>query len=229
MPLGIFAGFSGTVVMYALAICQALFEKIKGLFAKITQSHKIATVITNTLGGFFIGCIALRLPLTFGDGSEQLFKVIRNGRCDRFPNSEPVYSGNFLIATAAGKALTLAISLGSGFSGGQVLPTMLVGTCIGLWWHQQRPERWSCFLTVPVFTAAVPAAFIPAPFFFVGLVDGLFILGPEMAAPIFVAVLVSAATSSGLGLFSCLVQTKFIKLVEHHNQYLNREKTSPPV
>ena len=80
------------------------------------------------------------------------------------------YGGWFLVWTAAAKLLTLAVSQGSGFVGGQIFPLMFAGACAGTALTRAIPQ-WPCALTVPALMSAVPAAFAPVPFTLVGIVE----------------------------------------------------------
>jgi len=79
-------------------------------------------ILTPTLGGTIVGLLCKAVPLLLGDGEDQLQVLISHG-------------GELGVGTiiAAGflKLLTVSISLGFGFVGGQIFPLLFAGTCMG--------------------------------------------------------------------------------------------------
>ncbi len=75
------------------------------------------------VGGALIGCLAVALPLTIGAGNSQLTAVIDNSA---------TISVGLLLAVLIGKMLAMALSLATGFIGGNVTPGH---------WARRRPGR----------------------------------------------------------------------------------------
>lgn len=82
-------------------------------------------------GGAIVGLVAVALPLTLGAGSEQLETVI---------DDSSAIGGWFLVAVLLGKMLAMAVSLSSGFIGGNVFPMILVGGSADVVAHLAVPD-----------------------------------------------------------------------------------------
>ena len=74
------------------------------------------------IGGASVGVVAVVLPATFGSGKQQLAMLA----------DEPALGAGLLVAVALGKIVAVAASLGTGFIGGPVMPTLFIGGTLGL-------------------------------------------------------------------------------------------------
>jgi H+/Cl- antiporter ClcA len=122
---------------------------------------------------------------TFGDGPNKL------GR-------------DYLIATMFMKILTLSISLGFGFIGGQIFPCIFIGTCAGT--IATIVSGVPIIVTVPCFMVAVPGAFCPIPFTLVGITMVSLVLGNELSCLVFVSVIFSFMTACGTGVIQRILK-----------------------
>jgi hypothetical protein len=80
------------------------------------------------------------------------------------------------------KMLTIAISLGSGFVGGPVFPSLFIGGTAGVFVHQVTPGI-PLGLAVTCLLAAVPGALVSAPFAMVLAAAFLTQIGALQSAP----------------------------------------------
>lgn len=101
---------------------------IMGVFALILLAVRFVAVLVGSdyawglTGGAIVGLIAAVLPLTLGAGSVQLDTVI---------DESTEISVWLLVAVLLGKILAMAVSLSSGFIGGNVFPMIFVGGTAG--------------------------------------------------------------------------------------------------
>jgi H+/Cl- antiporter ClcA len=162
---GIIGGLLGLLTLMLLGVFRNVGNRLMTRFG-----HEKGTVIVPMIGGFLIGLLGVAFPLTFGDGSIQLKYLI---------SSKDVFGRDYLIATCFAKMLTLGISLGFGFVGGQIFPCMFIGTAAGV--VATLVSNVPIIVTVPCFLVAVPGAFCPCPFTFVGIVATIMVLGYEVS------------------------------------------------
>lgn len=162
--IGIIGGLLGLLTLILLGLFRNIGNRLMMRFG-----HEKGTVILPVIGGFLIGILGVCFPLTFGDGSLQLKFLI---------SSKDEFGRDYLIATCFAKMLTLGISLGFGFIGGQIFPCMFIGTTAGV--VATLVSNVPIIVTVPCFMVAVPGAFCPCPFTLVGIVATVMVLGPEV-------------------------------------------------
>jgi len=77
--------------------------------------------LTAALGGLVLGLLAWRWPGTRFWSEEQLQKFV----------VDPVLAPRALMALALAKMLAVAVTLGSGWRGGIILPCFFIGACLG--------------------------------------------------------------------------------------------------
>jgi H+/Cl- antiporter ClcA len=187
---GIIGGFLGLLTLVLLG----LFRNIGNRFVMRLGQEK-ATLVLPVIGGFLIGLLGVAFPLTFGDGSLQLKFLI---------SSKNELGRDYIIATLFAKMLTLGISLGFGFIGGQIFPCMFIGVCAGV--VTTLVADVPIVVTVPCFMVAVPGAFCPCPFTFAGIAATVLVLGSEQSALVFTSVFFSFMTACGTGVLQRLVR-----------------------
>ena len=114
--LGICAGFLGFVFHWAMARGRLLFDSIR-----------VAKIVKPALGGLIVGVIGIFLPQALGMG----YGYVQFGVDNNFQAIGGLTLG-ILVFT---KIATTALTLGSGGSGGDVAPAMVVGGFLGgaLW------------------------------------------------------------------------------------------------
>ena len=184
LVMGIGLGITASALMIGFVIIVKLVQAAAG---KVPNRF-----VRGAVGGASVGLIAVALPLTVGAGNDQLTTVIDNSAS---------ISLWLLAAVVVGKMLAMALSLATGFIGGNVLPMLFVGGTAGAMIHLAFPDI-PYAIAVGAMLAAVPGATIKAP---VGLtfIAVLSIgLGPLTAAPVAIAVvtahMLTAAVAAAL-------------------------------
>ena len=223
VPLGIVGGIMGIFALVVLGASRKICKRVSDRLINFGTEPWMVKLAMPALGGFLIGVIGVMYPLTLGDGTAQLSHVIKNSfdrtytkddLVDLIPERFPFdpskipdgYSKHIvahlswetLIGTAFLKLIAMGISLGFGFVGGQIFPTIFAGTCAGCAISRLIPGM-PISLTVPCMMAAVPGSFAPIPFSLVGLVVVSLVLDGDMAAPVFVATFTAFLTNCGFG------------------------------
>ena len=114
--LGICAGFLGFVFHWAMREGRVLFDRLP-----------LAVIVKPALGGFLVGIIGVFLPQALGMG----YGFVQFG----VDNNFQAISGVLLAVLIFVKIATTSLTLGSGGSGGDVAPAMVVGGFLGgaLW------------------------------------------------------------------------------------------------
>jgi H+/Cl- antiporter ClcA len=146
--VGVGLGLLAAVVALALVV---MVKVVGTLFERM----KIPSVAKSTIGGVLIGLIGVALPLTMFTGTDQLQTVLKD---------QGVILGlGILVALLIAKMFAFSVSLGSGFVGGPILPSLFIGGTAGIALHAAIPGiplglAFSCML------AAVPGALVSAPF-----------------------------------------------------------------
>ncbi|MGI9603301.1 MAG: chloride channel protein [Acidimicrobiales bacterium] len=184
-----------------LGIVGAFLARLLG--ATVYLMRNLASRITNTvvragIGGLAIGLIAVSFPLTLGSGKAQLPEMI--DQADQL-------GGWLLVAVVLAKILAMAVSLGTGFIGGPVMPTLVIGGAAGVATHVIIPDL-PIALTLSCLLVAVPGASIKAPFAMALLAALTVGVGPITVAPAAVSVLTAYLLTAGLGLFSRILPGK---------------------
>jgi chloride channel protein, CIC family len=224
VAFAVFYGAVGTTFLNSFAVpvddfasSQLLIGLVLGIvssalmivFVIIVKSIELAAAkLPNALargvvGGALVGLIAFALPLTVGAGNDQLTTVI---------DESASISIWLLVAVLVGKMLAMAISLATGFIGGNVLPMLFVGGTAGVVVHLMFPDI-PYAIAVGCMLAAVPGATIKAPIgltFIAVLAVGL---GPLTAAPVAIAVAASYVTTSSV---VALITSRRIEVPEPH-------------
>ena len=175
-----------------------IVKLIQMVAAKLTNPY-----VRGAVGGALVGLIAFALPLTIGAGNDQLTTVI---------DESASISIWLLVAVLVGKMLAMAISLATGFIGGNVLPMLFVGGTAGVVAHLMFPDI-PYAIAVGSMLAAVPGATIKAPIgltFIAVLAVGL---GPLTAAPVIIAVAMAYLTTS---IVVALIKSRRVEVPEPH-------------
>jgi H+/Cl- antiporter ClcA len=193
--IGAALGIASSVIMIVFVI---IVKLIRIAFGKLANPYARGAV-----GGALVGLIACALPLTVGAGNDQLTTVI---------DESASISIWLLVAVLVGKMLAMAISLATGFIGGNVLPMLFVGGTAGVVVHLTFPDI-PYAIAVGCMLAAVPGATIKAPIgltFIAVLAVGL---GPLTAAPVAIAVAASYLTTSAV---VALITSRRVEVPEPH-------------
>ena len=205
VPVDDFAS-SHLLIGLVLGLVSSLIMIVFVIIVKLMQLA--ATKLPNALargvvGGALVGLIAFALPLTVGAGNDQLTTVI---------DESASISIWLLVAVLIGKMLAMAISLATGFIGGNVLPMLFVGGTAGVVVHLMFPDV-PYAIAVGCMLAAVPGATIKAPIgltFIAVLAVGL---GPLTAAPVVIAVATAYLTTASV---VALIRSRHAEVPEPH-------------
>ena len=193
--IGLVLGVVSSLIMIVFVI---IVKLIQVAAAKLPNG-----LARGVIGGALVGLIAFALPLTVGAGNDQLTTVI---------DESASISIWLLVAVLIGKMLAMAISLATGFIGGNVLPMLFVGGTAGVVVHLMFPDVPDA-IAVGCMLAAVPGATIKAPIgltFIAVLAVGL---GPLTAAPVVIAVAASYVTTSAV---VALIRSRRVEVPEPH-------------
>lgn len=194
--LGIASAFIGMLVLVLMGICKAIFARAEQRLGKSR-----AMVIMPTVAGIIVGVCGYLLPLTFGDGSEQLPSLIAPLRgCRVDGNTLDCYEGKFLstsllVATMFAKMLTFAVSSNFGMIGGVMFPNFFIGTAAGVIANRLFSSVLPIWISVPCMMAAVPASFVPTPITMALIPCVTFVFGGQQTAPVFIAVVAAYSTT----------------------------------
>ena len=194
--IGVLGGLLGLLTL----VLMGLFRQI-GARLMLRMGHRRGTLLLPAIGGLIIGLLGVAFPLTFGDGSLQLSSIVQSLTNDN--GSQPL-PRDYLIATIFVKMLTLSVSLGFGFVGGQIFPCIFIGTCAGV--VATIVSGVPSIVTVPCFMAAVPGAFCPIPFTLACLVSVSLALGPNLTTLVFTSVFFSFMTACGTGVIQRIMK-----------------------
>src|SRR5215831_7203292 len=177
IPLGLFAVVVVTLLTGFILGAARLFARLK-----------VPDIVKSVLGGVIFGVVGVALPLTMFNGSDQLKTLL----------SDAGTLGLGLIAiTLIAKMLTFGVSLGSGFVGGPIFPSLFIGGTAGVLVHQVIPGvplglAFTCLL------AATVGALVAAPFAMVLMAAFLTQVGALQTAPVLIAVVTAFLTMEGV-------------------------------
>lgn len=167
--IGAGLGIAGAVVLLVFVVVDKLVARVVEMVGN--------QLVRGVVGGALVGLIAFALPLTLTSGSSQLSTVLDN------PNS---YAVGFLAVVLLAKMVAVALSLSSGFLGGNVFPMIFLGGTSGVLVHLVFPDI-PLSLAVAGMMAAVPGAFLDAPVSLILIAAGTVGLDPTVIAPVAVA------------------------------------------
>jgi H+/Cl- antiporter ClcA len=181
LAAGIGFGLLAAIVVLVLGIFMSVSSK---LFSRL----QLPTVVKSTIGGILFGVVGVALPLTMFNGADQLGVVVEHGKTLGFA----------LVATLLiAKMFTFSVSMGSGFVGGPIFPSLFIGGTAGVAVNVLFPSV-PLGLVFPCMLAAVPGAVIAAPFSVVLMVAFFTKLGALQTAPVLLAVITAFLTVEGL-------------------------------
>ena len=178
--VGVGLGAAASLLMIVFVL---LVKGVQALADKLPQG-----LARGTICGALVGFVAVALPLTLGAGNDQLSAVI---------DESASIGAWMLLAVLVGKMVAMALSLATGFMGGNVLPMLFVGGTAGVMIHLTIPDI-PYAIAVGAMLAATPGAVIKAP---IGLAIIAVLsvgLGPLTAAPVIIAVVTSHLLTTGI-------------------------------
>jgi len=177
IPLGLFAAVVVTLLTGFILGAARLFARLK-----------VPDIAKSALGGVIFGVVGVALPLTMFNGGDELKTEL---------GAMGTLGLGLIAATLIAKMLTFGVSLGSGFVGGPIFPSLFIGGTAGVLVHQVIPGvplglAFTCLL------AAVPGALVAAPFAMVLMAAFLTQVGALQTAPILIAVVSAFLTMEGV-------------------------------
>jgi H+/Cl- antiporter ClcA len=217
--LGVVCGFTGLLGIALLGIGKKLGFIVQDLISKIFRSIWMGMLLTPAIGGALIGLIAAWMPMTLGDGNAQLTVIVLNAL-----SPSPNLSPTFFFTLGFAKMLSLGISLGFGFIGGQIFPLVFSGGCLGT--AITQITGLSPLFTLPCCMVAVPCAFTPVVFCLVSMVSVMLSLGGKATGPVFVTAIISYTTVCGMGIIQKVLAKQIKKLdttVQSNDHSINTE------
>ncbi|HZT41912.1 MAG TPA: chloride channel protein [Chthonomonadaceae bacterium] len=107
--LGVLCALVGHLFIKTLHTCETVFHRIR-----------LHTVLKPALGGLLVGLIGLLIPQVFGTGGEILRDLFA------MPPAAAI-----LLVWLLGKLVATSLTLGSGGSGGDLMPSLFLGATIG--------------------------------------------------------------------------------------------------
>jgi chloride channel protein, CIC family len=180
IPLGLFAALVTTLLAGFMMLASRSFAWLN-----------VPPMVKPMLGGVTFGIVGVALPLTMFSGGDQLASVLKGAGS---------LGLGLCVATLIAKMLTYAVSQGSGFVGGPILPSLFIGGTAGVIVHQAIPGvplglAFSCLLT------AVLGSLAAAPLSMVLMAAFLTRGGVLQTAPVLIAVVTTFLTVEGVKYF----------------------------
>jgi H+/Cl- antiporter ClcA len=177
IPFGLFAAVIATVMVAAIAGATRLFTRLP-----------IPGVATSTLGGALFGVIGVALPLTLFTGSDELKSVIKDAG---------TLGLGLLVVILIAKVLAFAVSMGSGFVGGPIFPSLFIGGTAGIVVHQAIPGI-PLGLAFTCMFASVVGSLVAAPFAMALAAAFMTQVGSLQTAPILISVVTAFLAVEGV-------------------------------
>jgi H+/Cl- antiporter ClcA len=163
------------------AIVSSVFGAVVLLCAKLFDRLRLPSIVKSTIGGAVFGLIGVILPLTMMTGNAQLGVVLKEGS---------TLGLGLLIVLVLAKMVTMGVSLGSGFVGGPILPSLFVGGTAGVALHLAVPGL-PLGLTFACMLASVVGGMVSAPFAMVLFAAFTTQMGALNTAPVLLSVVTS--------------------------------------
>ncbi|QJA06905.1 chloride channel protein [Thermosulfurimonas marina] len=177
LVLGILAGVVGTLAPLVFHYTKETFDRLP-----------FPLYVRSALGGLLVGLLGLALPQVLGIGYGWLQKAI-----------DGELSGKLMLAICLVKILAFSLTIGSGGSGGDFAPSLVVGGMLGgfvAYLFHQPPAPYVVIGMASVFGAAARAPM--ANIFIVLEITGAFGLMPATALSVMTAYFVQITLSSPL-------------------------------
>jgi H+/Cl- antiporter ClcA len=178
--LGAICGVMGMIFLLLQGIFKQVAQRLSGRILSSSRSSSMRRLYSvpclfPLLAGVVYGLIGVAYPLTLGSGYEMLVKVLTLGFKEESLNASAIVTtgddGNhkeltpaYLCISALMKLITTAISLGFGLVGGQVVPLILAGVCLGFSVAFYAPTLFAPIsLTVACCSISIVGSFLPLP------------------------------------------------------------------
>lgn len=115
LVLGVLAAPLAKGVVKILIVVEEFFERLR----------KIPEPLKPMIGGFSVGLLGLFIPMILGAGYAEATSVLLTG------NDPLRWSLPFLLLLMIGKIFSTSVTLGSGGSGGLLMPSLFIGAMMG--------------------------------------------------------------------------------------------------
>lgn len=193
VPLGFVCGLVGSAVVVLTAMFRRTRERISQLMLRFGAPIWLVLVSFPALAGLFHGLLSVAEPYAAGNGLA-LLRDLWNAAS----NAGTVLNVDDLPRIALTRVVGLALSLGFGLMGGAVLPTAVVGMCVGVALSLSISAL-PLSLAVTCCVAACPVAFLPTPLTAVVAVVLAMNCSADQSGPILIACVVAFTTTGGTG------------------------------
>jgi len=203
--LGLICGVLGMAFLLLQGILKQIAQRLSG---RILRSSSNAVLLRRLscvpclfplLAGLVYGIIGVAYPLTLGSGYEILSTLISSGLKEESVQALAIITKNgeklspsYLFVTALMKVLATAVCLGFGLVGGQVVPLILAGVCLGFAMAFYSPTLFApVALSVACGSIGIVGAFLPIPLTLVSTMLMSMNLPNNFGGPLMVCYLVS--------------------------------------
>jgi CIC family chloride channel protein len=173
----------------AAAVIALLFKTVLGIFERWFDAHPVPQPYRATLGGLFVGVIAMWLPSVVGNGYEPLNGILNSG-----------IALDAVAVLVIAKIIATSASVGSGVPGGVFTPMLLVGAALGAGWSRvasfgpaSDPGSYALVGMAAATAASIHAPLTAAIMVFELSGDYLIVL------PLILATVIATTTSKALG------------------------------
>jgi len=195
--IGILCGIIGSIQIFLVGVGLKFFR----FFGKLFRGVPFKEVLITTFGGLCLGLLAQLVPLSLLSGNGQVRHAI-------LMVENEAYTYDFLILSAVGKMLAVAISIGSGFEGGCIFPSIFVGVYTGLsaYLLVGNNSEFPLLLALSCFMVGVPSSIYPIPLTMLTIVAFTLQLSSYQSGPMVVSAITSHCIASGTGLLIRLMK-----------------------
>ena len=198
LPLGVLSAVVGSSVLVLNLVVRGIRQRLSRGMIQLGAPVWLISIFFPTVAGLVHGLLGLYFPYAMGTG----LSFLRDA-WNAAIQEETLPSVSQLSWTAVVRVVGLSVSLGFGLIGGTIIPTVVVGFCMGL----AVSLSISCLplsLVVPCCMAACPVSIFPAPVTAVIAISLLTGCSAEQTGPILIASVVAFTITGGTGVLSRL-------------------------
>jgi H+/Cl- antiporter ClcA len=193
LPLGVACGSVGTTILLLNSIARWIRQRVTQGMVRLGAPVWLISILFPAVAGLVHGLLGLAFPYATGTG----LGFLRNA-WNAAIQKETLPTVSQLTWTAVARVVGLSVSLGFGLIGGSVIPTLVVGFCMGIALSLSISFL-PLSLAVPCCMAACPVSFFPAPVTAVIAISLLMGCSAEQTGPILIASVVAFMITGGTG------------------------------
>jgi H+/Cl- antiporter ClcA len=193
LPLGVLCAVVGSSVLVLNLVIRGIRQRLSRGMVRLGAPVWLISILFPTIAGLVHGLLGLYFPYATGTGLSFL-RDAWNAAIQK----ETLLSVSQLSWTAVVRVVGLSVSLGFGLIGGTVIPTLVVGFCMGLALSLSISSL-PLSLVVPCCMAACPVSIFPAPVTAVIAISLLTGCSAEQTGPILIASVVAFTITGGTG------------------------------